>query len=150
MTIDAPSDSATPALVVSRIIAASPEVLFDAWTDPRSLAAWMRPGDTTRTEVSADARVGGEFSILMHMPGSPVLHRGTYLEVDRPRRLVFTWRSRFTDDGDTVVTVDFRATDAGTEVAVTHERLPHDESRAAHDGGWTGCLTALAAWVGRG
>lgn len=150
MTTESRTDSPAPALVVSRVIAASPEVLFDAWTDPRSLAAWMQPGDATHTEVSADARVGGEFSILMHMPGAPVLHRGTYLEIDRPRRLAFTWRSRFTDDGDTLVTVDFRATDAGTEVAVTHERLPNESARSAHEDGWTSCLSELADWIAAG
>ncbi|KQP01741.1 SRPBCC family protein [Leifsonia sp. Leaf264] len=149
MTVGAPAGSPAPApaLVVSRVIAASPEALFDAWTDPSSLAAWMQPGATTHTEVTADARVGGEFSILMHMPDAPVLHRGTYLEVDRPRRLAFTWRSRFTEDADTRVTVDFTATDAGTLVAVTHEHLPHESARAAHLDGWTDCLSELAAWA---
>ena len=38
-----------------------------------------------------------------------ILHTGTYREIDRPRRLVFTWSSPVTGFRDTVVTVTFEA-----------------------------------------
>ena len=137
----------TAPLVVSRLIAAAPEPLFDAWLDPEALAVWMRPSTATHTDVTADPRVGGEFRIVMHNLDAPIVHRGTYLTIDRPRRLAFTWRSPVTEDEDTLVTVDFEPRASGTEVVITHERLPHDASADAHRDGWTDCLTGLAVFA---
>jgi uncharacterized protein YndB with AHSA1/START domain len=137
------TSAATEALVVKRVIAASPEILYDAWTDPEALAVWMRPGGGTHTDVTADVRVGGEFTKTMHSETSSVFHRGTYLELDRPRRLSFTWQSRYTDELETVVTVDFVPVESGTEVVITHAGLPHLVAVEDHSGGWGDCLVAL-------
>jgi len=131
-------------LTVRREIAAPPETVFDAWLDAKSLEAWMRPGPTTRTAARVDPRVGGAFEVVMHTPGGPVVHRGAYVAIDRPRRLVFTWNSPYAGDHDSQVTVDFHARGGGTEVVLTHERLPHEESVRAHTGGWTDALRILA------
>ncbi len=137
----------TDQLVVSRLIAAAAEPLFDAWLDPEALAVWMRPGTATHTDVTADPRVGGEFRIVMHNLDAPIVHRGTYRTIDRPRRLAFTWRSPVTEDEETLVTVDFEPRASGTEVIVTHERLPHQAAVDAHTDGWTDCLTGLDAYA---
>ena len=51
------------------------------------------------------------------------------------------WRG-FTGDGETLVTVDFLPVKAGTEVVVTHEKLP-ESARAGHSRGWTSGLEHL-------
>jgi len=132
-----------PRVVVSREIAAPAEQLFDAWLDPESLADWMRPGDTERSTVSVDARIGGAFEILMHTPDRTIPHRGTYREISRPRRLVFTWNSPYAGETDSLVTVDFRPTHGATEVVITHEGLPSEEMVKAHTGGWSDILEIL-------
>ncbi|GAB3572743.1 hypothetical protein GCM10027406_00120 [Leifsonia lichenia] len=137
----------TTPLVVSRLIAAAPEPLFDAWLNPDALAVWMRPGNATHTDVTADPTVGGEFRIVMHNLDAPIVHRGTYLTIDRATRLAFTWRSPVTEDEETLVTVDFEPRASGTEVIVTHERLPHQAAVDAHSDGWTDCLTGLAVYT---
>ena len=130
------------AVVVRRTIAASAEDLFDAWLDPEALVEWMRPGTIRRTEARTDPRVGGQYEILMHADSGVIPHRGEYRVIDRPKRLVFTWNSKFADN--TLVTVDFLARDQRTEVVITHERLPEAEF-ASHDRGWTSALEKLAA-----
>jgi uncharacterized protein YndB with AHSA1/START domain len=45
---------------------------------------------------------------------------GVYLAVERPHRLVFTWRSAITNHQETTVTVHFRPVGERTEVAITH------------------------------
>jgi uncharacterized protein YndB with AHSA1/START domain len=130
-------------LVVKRVIAAPAEVIFDAWTDADSFATWMTAGPVTHAEATTDPRVGGGFTVMVHTPSQSLPHSGTYLVIDRPRRLSFTWQSPNTDDKETVVTVDFTEVDAGTEVAVTHEGLPGRSSWDAHSGGWVACLEAL-------
>jgi hypothetical protein len=57
-------------------MAASPEEIFDAWTDPESLAVWMAPGSVQRAEVELEARVGGRLRIVMKSPDSDPGPRG--------------------------------------------------------------------------
>jgi len=138
------------AVVVRRTIAADPETLFDAWLDPEALAEWMRPGTITKTVAVVDARAGGRYEIVMHLEsGATVQHTGTYLAIERPRRLVFTWLSPHTDKRETLVTVDFIARGERTEVVVTHEQLPEHE-KASHTKGWTGALDRLVAVYAQG
>lgn len=132
-----------PTVVVRREIEASAEALFDAWLDPESLALWMRPGDTQRTTVKVDARVGGDFEIVMHTPGGSISHTGTYQALERPSRLVFTWNSPYALKIDSLVTVEFRPARGATEIVLTHERLPSAEAAAAHNKGWSDVLVLI-------
>ena len=133
---------ASAAVVVRRMISASAEDLFDAWLDPESLAEWMRPGAIKRSEARTDARVGGSYEVIMYGDSGRIPHNGVYRVIDRPRKLVFTWRSPFTDETDSLVTVDFRPEGKRTEVIVTHEQLPV-AAREAHTRGWTNGLENL-------
>jgi uncharacterized protein YndB with AHSA1/START domain len=133
-----------PSVRVSREIAAPATELFDAWLDPEKLSRWMRPFDTTRSDVRLDPRVGGEFEIVMHTPKGAVPHTGSYQEITRPRRIVFTWNSPFAGDHGSLVTVDFNARGGGTEIVITHERLPSEEMVQAHSGGWSSILERIA------
>lgn len=78
--------------------------VFDAWLEPERIAAWMRsalrkmglPGDVRRVEV--EARVGGRFTFSDMRPEGEAVHWGTYLEIVRPRKLVFTWFTSAEDE----------------------------------------------------
>jgi uncharacterized protein YndB with AHSA1/START domain len=139
-----------PLVTVRREIAAPAAELFDAWLDAGKLAAWMRPFDTIRSDVRLDPRVGGEFEIVMHTPKGAVPHTGSYQEISRPRRIVFTWNSPFAGDHGSLVTVDFNAKGRATEIVITHERLPSEEMVNAHAGGWGSILDRIAdAFAGK-
>lgn len=129
-------------LTVRRTIAASPEVLFDAWLDPVSLATWMRPGTIRSTQARVDARAGGAYEIVMQGDEKAFVHTGVYRVIDRPRRLVFTWRSPATEQSDTLVTVDFHRVARSTEVVITHEQLPESQL-TSHQDGWSSALEKL-------
>lgn len=133
---------ASAAVVVRRTISASAEDLFDAWLDPEALATWMRPGTIQSTVAKVEPRVGGSYEIVMQGDSGPIVHRGKYQQIDRPKRLVFTWASPGTELRDTLVTVDFVAAGARTEVIVTHEQLP-ESARPSHTKGWTSGLLHL-------
>ena len=77
-------------VTVRREIAAPAEDLFDAWLDAQSLGSWLRPSGIRETRAETDPRVGGAFRIVMVEDEFSILHTGTYLEIARPRRLVFT------------------------------------------------------------
>lgn len=136
----------TRSLKVERQLAASPDDVFDAWTDPDSLSVWMCPGPGMRVPVAElDARVGGSFRIVMANDETQYDHKGTYQVVDRPRRLRFTWISPATGGGESVVTVDLSPAEGGTRLVLTHEGLPSAESAENHQGGWGNILDTLAS-----
>ena len=135
-------------LVVRRLIAAPAKDVFDAWIDAEAMTVWMTPGTSKKADVTLDARVGGRFEIVMRSEHGTIPHRGVYQVIDRPRRLVFTWNSPYAGDHDSLVTVDFLARAGGTEVVVTHEKLPTEVAVGQHREGWNGCLDGLEAYLG--
>src|SRR5215207_3131004 len=80
-----PAQSATAdrEIVISRVIDAPRELVFEAFTEVRHLSRWWGPeGFTTTTTRSFEFRVGGEWDFVMHGPDG--LHRVDLLDRDRP------------------------------------------------------------------
>ena len=69
------------------------------------------------------------------------MHRGEYLEIKPPEKLVFTWNSPAVQN--TRVTVELKDLGDSTEIWLTHELLPTEEARKSHEGGWNGCMVKL-------
>jgi uncharacterized protein YndB with AHSA1/START domain len=133
----------TPTVTVRREIDASAEELFDAWLDPDAIAQWMRPNGIESTTAVVDARVGGGYEIMMGHGSGPLLHKGVYQEIDRPRRLVFTWSARGPLEATSLVTVEFNRRGRLTEIVVTHEQLPGDDQIPAVNAGWSQAIERL-------
>lgn len=80
---------------IVRIIDATAEDIWNAWTDPAEAAQWWHPrGLVTPVDtVSIDARVGGRYSYTMvdEDAGEQYPTGGEYRQVDQPRLLVFSW-----------------------------------------------------------
>ena len=139
MTLDAQDLT----LTVERTIKAPPEIVFDAWLTPETLIRFMCPEPgMDAPDVETDAKVGGTFKIVMKQGDTEIPHTGTYHEIDRPNRLVFTWVSPFSVEGSTV-TLEFRAKGEGTHVTLTQTRFENAERRDQHRGGWTRILDRL-------
>jgi uncharacterized protein YndB with AHSA1/START domain len=128
--------------VVRRFIPVPRERVFAAWLDPASLAQWMRPSGITDATVEVDPRVGGKFRIVMIQGREEFEHTGEYLSIESPARLSFTWISQATDHKSTEVTIEFLERPGGTELVLTHRRLPTREVES-HRGGWTDVLRNL-------
>ena len=142
MNASVASATASAAVVVRRVIAASAEDLFDAWLDPEALAQWMRPGTIMSTVARVEPRVGGAYEITMRGLDDVYVTKGVYRVIERPKRLVFTWVSGPAENKETLVTVDFVRVDKRTEVIVTHEQLP-ESAMPSHRNGWTSGLEHL-------
>jgi uncharacterized protein YndB with AHSA1/START domain len=136
---------------IKRTFSASPEAVFQAWTDPEEFMAWWQPAPYRTVAVEMDVRVGGEYRITMQHPsGSHQYLFGTYLSIDPSERLSMTWRlaGSEADDGYTaILNLEFRERDEGTELVLTHERLPKT-SLDMYDAGWSDVLDRLARRLG--
>jgi len=77
---------------VTKWFSASEERVFDAWFDRDKVCKWLfaKTGKVVRVEI--DARVGGSFSIVDRRDAEDVEHVGEYVEIERPRQLMFTFR----------------------------------------------------------
>jgi len=131
-------------LVIRKLIPASREEVFAAWSDPESIRAWMCPGDVTHSEAQIDFRVGGSLRIVMKSPKEDCEHTGQYQVIEPPSKLSFTWISTNTDFKTTLVTIELLERTGGTELVLTHERFPSVERVRQHQGGWSRIADRLA------
>lgn len=131
----------TEQLEVRRALPASIDEVFRWWSEPNLLERWMSP--VGKVEAEVDFRVGGRLRIVMKDGPIEIEHEGRYLEIDRPRRIAFTWQSPFTS-GASLVTVDLEAeSESSTRVVIVHSLLPASAIES-HGGGWSAMLSRLA------
>ena len=148
--IDSPKDRYVAALVVRRIIHATPEQVFAAWTEPAHLTQWWGPQGAACPRAEIDLRIGGPYRIANRFPdGTLVWIVGVFEVVEPPHRLVYTWRLESQSKEPERVTVCFEPHGASTEVIVVHERID-DADRADHERGWNGCFDGLANYLAHG
>ena len=136
-------------LTLVRQIAARPAIVFDALTTPVGIACWWGPDDGPVLVAETDVRVGGRFRVRFRMlDGSEHESTGQYLEVDKPARLVMSWRWAHGGEPEEAgeesqVEIDLHPIDTGTELRFTHSRLQSEVSRDSHKQGWNGSLDKL-------
>lgn len=138
-----------PKLVVTRDYPHPPETVFDAWLDPDSARHWLfTTADSEMAKAEIDPRPGGKFLFVDRRPDhGDIEHVGEYLEIDRPRRIVFTFGVPKFSDEMTRVTIDIEPRPRGCRLTLIHERVP-DEWRDQTEQGWTMILGALADRLG--
>ena len=149
-------DDAT--LVVRRVLNATPERAFQAWTSPEHIQQWMRPEPGMVVPLaSMDLRVGGKYRIQMKMPdGEFFTAVGVFKEVKTPERLVYTWDWEKDGSGSefgevegkpSLITVEFLKRGEQTEFVLTHSRFATVESRDSHARGWGKIVESFAGFV---
>jgi uncharacterized protein YndB with AHSA1/START domain len=130
---------------VTHRFTASAERVFDAWLDPANVGKWLFAtphGVMVRVEI--DARVGGKFVITERRGGEDVEAHGVYLEIDRPRRLVFTLEVAQYDQEIDQVVIEIMPLEAGCELTLTHGMSPTWADRKEQiELGWSGIFEVL-------
>jgi uncharacterized protein YndB with AHSA1/START domain len=138
-------------VLVSRVMPARPELVYDEWLDPEALAEWMCPRPAYATAVSLEARVGGGVRIDIDDMGTPMTVTGYYLELRRPSLIRFTWHCTTWPPSypDSVVTVTLAPHGVDeTLMTISHDRL---ESSLAdqHRRGWLAIAVQLESTLRR-
>jgi uncharacterized protein YndB with AHSA1/START domain len=126
---------------VERRIAADPATVFAYFTDPERYRLWQG------LEAELDPRPGGTFRVTMTGHSRQVVE-GEYVELDSPRRLVFTWGypgNAGLPSGGSQVEVVLRPDGDGTLLTVRHSGLPSDNACQFHRWGWDLTLDRLVA-----
>jgi len=134
-------------LEIKRLIKAPRERVYAAWTDPAQLKRWFGPENVQTRDLIADACVGGKFRWdLINSEGKKMTCCGEYRELQPDKKIVFTWQWEDDEDWEnhvSIVTVELDDADGGTELRLTHEQLPNEESRGGHTRGWNSALDKL-------
>ena len=126
------------AVIVQRRIMARPATIFSFFTDP---ARWLR---WQGVEATIEAVPGGEFRMTV---GGDGYASGRFVEVDPPRRIVFSWGWELPGNpvppGSSTVEIDLVPDGEATMVRLTHRGLPLPAARDQHRQGWAHYLERL-------
>jgi uncharacterized protein YndB with AHSA1/START domain len=149
----APSATADREIVITRVIDAPPELVFEAFTDVRHLSRWWGPEGFTTTTRSFEFRVGGEWSFVMHGPdGTDYPEWISWTEIVAPERIALRHGESPGDPNAFASVLTFRPDGAATRIEMrtvfpTKEiRDDADERYHAIEGGRQ-TLGKLAAYV---
>lgn len=122
------------------------ERVFDAWLDEAGASRWLFATPTgTMMRATIDPTVGGTFLFLDRRGGEDVEHRGTYVVIERPRRLVFDFRVPGYSQALDRVTVEITGDGAGSVLSLTQTLRPEMAGMADRvRKGWSTMLEGLA------
>ncbi len=124
--------------------------VFEALTEPQQLAKWWGPHRFTTPSLDLDLYVGGRYRLAMQPPEGDLFHlQGEFLEIDAPRRLVYTfrWEEPDPDDVDTVVTLSLLELGGSTRLMVDQGAFATEPRRELHERGWSDSLQRLQTWL---
>lgn len=136
----------TYSLKLERMIDATPEEVFDAFTDAHAQKEWYLDQPGWKVDAGGELRVGGQWEVAFGPAGeTPYRETNLFSEVERPNRLAYVSRFHMPDGGafDTKITVTFEAKDGKTLLTLVQSEFLHEEHRDAHRGGWPGFLDRL-------
>jgi len=135
------------------------EQVFAAWSNPQALAQWFGPHSHDSSIEKYEFKTGGQYQIRMVPTGKDSdctgeaegdsVCAGRFVAIDAPSRIVMTfdWIEGGAEMGETLLTIDFAEVNGGTEITLTHEKIPSEELRQAHTGGWQGTLECLEEYL---
>jgi uncharacterized protein YndB with AHSA1/START domain len=134
----------TVQVVVTKRYALPPEAVFDAFLDVEIARRFLfatATGEMITAEI--DPRVGGRFTFTERRPDmGDVLHTGEYLEIDRPRRLVFTFGVPQFNPAYTRVAIDIAPAPGGCDLTLTNDQVPNEYAERNAEG-WSRILDGL-------
>ena len=145
------------AIVIERTFDASPEFIFNAFTDPVILDQWWGPHGYHARNWTVDLRVGGAYRYEMHEIATGIGHwcSGTYQVVEPNTRLTFTanidWdpKSGLPEIDEMVTDIQFFAENGKTRMVASQSNLPDAGWGDSASEGWNQQFEKLEAWLGK-
>jgi uncharacterized protein YndB with AHSA1/START domain len=132
------TSTSTTDISIERVLQATIDRVYDAWTRPELLTRWYCPNPELELKVDADVRVGGSYVVTM----GPHVVRGSYTELEPPELIAFTWKWDHASAASQV-RVELSEVDGGTRMLLSHTGLENAEDVKNHLRGWEGDLVRL-------
>ncbi|WP_455199087.1 SRPBCC family protein [Kaarinaea lacus] len=138
---------------------ATPEQVFNAWADPEALGKWFGPHSHNCVVEKFEFKEGGNYQVRMIPTGQDAdcegdttqdsVCAGQFVEIIPNQRIVMTfdWIENGAPLGDSLLTIELSADGGKTRLMLTHERLPDEQLRDAHESGWQGSLECLETYL---
>ena len=151
-------DSSKKQVMITRTFPCGIERLWDAFTTKEDILMWQSPEGMTTPRCELDLQVGGHYAITMEYneTGEQVTVRGIFKVIEKPKKLVYTWKWDGSDE-ETEVAFMFRSlSDDETELTLVHAGFsltPTESDKAnnwtheSHKAGWTTGFEKLARLV---
>ena len=144
-------------IVITRMLEAPRELVWEAWTNPKLLAEWWGPRGFTNPVCEVNLRVGGALRIHMRAPNGTIFPmRGVFQEIVKPEKLVFTNIAVDSEDRpvlDGVTTVTFVDQGGRTELILKTWAVAMVDYAAAYlqgmETGWTMSIEKLAEMLSK-
>jgi uncharacterized protein YndB with AHSA1/START domain len=137
----------TRELVVTRVLEAPRERVFQAWTDPVRAVRWWGPKWHPAIFLEMDVRVGGAWrgKLRSVTDGSVLGHRGVFREIVEPSLLSFTfaWDEEGERGLETLVTLMFEDLGGKTRLTLSQSPFQSLAERDGHGEGWNSALDRL-------
>jgi uncharacterized protein YndB with AHSA1/START domain len=135
---------------VRRVLNASREAVFAAFSDQTLIAQWLRPSpDVKLIVLTFDFRPGGAYRFAYDVSDDQrMVVGGTFRVIEAPARIVFTWLIEPPDEHagiDSEVTVQLVPRGSSTELTIRHAKFGRADADMRHEQGWRGALDLLEA-----
>ncbi|WP_299191606.1 SRPBCC domain-containing protein [uncultured Litoreibacter sp.] len=140
----------------TRILNASPEEVWDAWTKADLMTQWFCPLGMKAVEAETNLKIGGAFRIVMDASDAPLrpppdmgnflTAYGRYQRIEPPRELVFSWAWEGRDETSRV-TITLAPRGDKTVLVLEHDGLMDEASRIFHEDGWAPTLENLSQYL---
>lgn len=145
----------------SRVVQASQEDVYHAFTDPGALEAWQAPGDMTAKVHNFDLRVGGGYQMSLFYPDGEDEMQGKtsrkedkftarFVELVPPQKIVEAVNFETTNPdflGEMIMEATLQQIAAGTEVTISFKNIPKGIKPSDNEAGTISSLKKLAEWV---
>ena len=135
---------------LERLVEATPERAFQAWTDAEARRRWYAPEDDYLVEAETDLRVGGSYRVAFGpSPDHLWSETGIFLAIEPPHRLVYTlvFDGPDGETATTVVTVTFEAVQGKTLIRLVESGFATEEQRLGSENGWPAFLTSYERFL---
>ena len=142
-------------VVITRTFPAGIERMWRAFTEKEEMLKWYSPVNMTTPTVDVDLRIGGKYAITMEYDetGEQVTVRGEFKIIEKPTKLVYTWKWDGSDMEVTEVTIMFHESTkdetmvtlihSGFSLHPTENDIKNNWTHETHKGGWTTAFEKL-------
>lgn len=143
-------------IIVEGYFAASPQRVFEAWTNPKIVMKWFGLEPNSLHSATIDLRPGGAWRFLKSKDDSKSIgFEGLYQDIEPGKKLVFSW-SHVVEHSDgtreaspfSQVEVIFTPSGSGTYLRVVHSAVRSQDARRGIGGGWEAAFASLVNELG--